>query len=74
MKGACPMIKQNEGTLDRILRVIIGSIALLAGFFLLSGVAQIVAYVVGAVSLITGIVGFCGLYALIGVSTCPSKK
>ena len=74
MKGTCRMIKQNEGTIDRVVRVIIGSLALLAGFFWLTGVLQVVAYVVGAVALITGLVGFCGLYSLIGVSTCPIKK
>jgi uncharacterized membrane protein HdeD (DUF308 family) len=68
------MIKQNEGTVDRILRVIIGSLALLAGFFWLTSTAQIIAYVVGVVALLTGLVGYCGLYALIGVSTCPIKK
>lgn len=74
MKGTCPMLKQNEGLLDRVLRVIIGSIALLAGFFWLAGITQIVAYILGAVALFTGIVGFCGLYTLIGVTTCPTKK
>jgi uncharacterized membrane protein HdeD (DUF308 family) len=68
------MLKQNEGTLDRVLRVIIGSLALLAGFFWLTGAAQVVAYVVGIVALLTGLVGFCGLYALIGASTCPIRK
>jgi uncharacterized membrane protein HdeD (DUF308 family) len=67
-------MKINEGTTDRIIRVIIGSVALVAGFFWLSGTAQIVAYVVGAAALLTGVIGFCGLYALLGVSTCPTKK
>jgi uncharacterized membrane protein HdeD (DUF308 family) len=67
------MLKQNEGTLDRGVRVVVGSLALVAGFFWLTGVAQIAAYVVGIVALVTGIVGFCGLYALIGVSTCKIK-
>ena len=67
-------MKINEGTTDRIIRVIVGSLALVAGFFWLAGTAQIVAYVVGVIALFTGIVGFCGLYALLGVSTCPTKK
>ncbi|WP_319025430.1 YgaP family membrane protein [Acidithiobacillus thiooxidans] len=30
--------------------------------------------VVGLVPLITGITGFCGLYTLLGIKTCPVKK
>lgn len=67
-------MKINEGTTDRVIRVIVGSLALVAGFFWLAGTAQIVAYVVGVAALATGIVGFCGLYTLLGVSTCPTKK
>jgi uncharacterized membrane protein HdeD (DUF308 family) len=74
MKGTCPMLKHNEGSTDRIIRVVIGIVALLAGLFWLTGAAQTVAYVVGAIALITGIIGFCGLYALLGISTCPIKK
>jgi len=74
MKGTCFMMKQNEGTIDRVLRVVIGSFALLAGFFWLTSTVQIIAYVVGVVALFTGFVGYCGLYTLIRVSTCPIKK
>ena len=34
----------------------------------------IVAGVVGAVLLITGLVGFCPAYKLVGLSTCPLNK
>ena len=67
-------MKINEGTTDRIIRVIVGSLSLVAGFFWLAGAAQIVAYVIGLIALVTGLVGFCGLYALLGVSTCKIKK
>jgi uncharacterized membrane protein HdeD (DUF308 family) len=68
------MLKQNESSTDRIIRVIIGIVALLAGLFWLTGTLQIVAYVVGAIALITGAIGFCGIYALLGISTKPDKK
>ena len=67
------MVKQNEGTFDRVTRVVVGSLALVLGFFWLTGVLQIVAYVVGVVALATGIIGYCGLYSLLGVSTCKIK-
>ena len=65
----CSNIKQNEGTTDRTIRVIIGVSALLAGNLWLSGMAQTVAYVVGVAALLTGMIGFCGLYAILGIST-----
>lgn len=73
MNGVCPMIKQNEGTIDRIIRVVVGIAALFAGAFWFTGVLQTVLYVVGVVALITGAVGFCGLYAVLGIST-KSKR
>jgi len=63
------MIKQNEGSTDRVIRIVIGVVALAFGLFALTGIVQVIAYVVGAVSLLTGIVGFCGLYAILGIST-----
>lgn len=70
----CPNINQNEGTFDRVIRVIVGSVALLAAFFWLSGTLQVVAYIVGAIALVTGLIGFCGIYAIFGISTCKTKK
>ena len=69
MKNTCPFIKPNEGTIDRIVRIIIGIIGLLIGFTILSGTAQIIAYVIGVIGLITGIVGYCGLYTILGINT-----
>jgi hypothetical protein len=31
------------------------------------------AYVVGAVALVTGAIGFCPAWMLLGVNTCPAK-
>jgi hypothetical protein len=59
----------NEGTLDRAIRVILGLSLLsltVAGPHTLLGL-------VGIVPVLTGIVGFCPLYRLIGVSTCPAR-
>lgn len=74
MNGACPMLKQNESTFDRVIRIIVGIIALLVGYTVLSGAAQTIVYVVGLIALLTGAIGFCGLYALLGISTLKSKQ
>jgi hypothetical protein len=68
------MIQVNEGTVDRVIRVAVGVLLLVVSFLALSGILQIVGYIAGGALLITGAVGFCGLYALFGVSTCPNPK
>jgi hypothetical protein len=60
----------NEGTGDRIVRLVIGVALLLVGALVLdSGIARWVVLVVGAVALVTGLTGWCGLYAVLGCST-----
>lgn len=62
-------MKKNEGTLDRLIRLLIWVLALIWGFFWLYGTLQIIAYVVAVLALFTGITGFCGLYTLLKIST-----
>jgi Na+/proline symporter len=59
----------NEGGLDRILRVVVG-LALLALAFV--GPKTPWGYV-GLVPLVTGAIGFCPLYSLLGINTCGVK-
>ena len=63
----------NEGKIDRIFRVIIGAALAGAGFFT-AGWAAIILWVAGGILIITGITGFCGIYALFGIKTCPLEK
>lgn len=58
----------NEGTLDRTIRVVLG-VALLALTF--TGPKTMLG-LVGVVPLLTGLVGFCPLYRLVGIRTCPA--
>jgi hypothetical protein len=63
-------MKTNESALDRVIRVILGFV--LIGLYLLGYVAGglgIVLVVLGAILLITGLVGFCPLYKLFKFST-----
>jgi hypothetical protein len=64
------MLKVNEASWDRIVRVVLGVVLLVLGLTgVVSGVAGIVLDVLGAVLLVTGIVGFCPLYAISGIKT-----
>lgn len=68
------MFKTNEGTVDRVLRIVLG-LALLAWFFVDQGAGALhYAKLIGVVPLLTGLVGWCPLYSIFGLSTCPMKK
>lgn len=62
-------MKANVGGIDRILRIVVG-LALVA-WALMGG--PVWAWI-GVVPLATGLIGFCGLYPLLGINTCPIKK
>lgn len=63
---------KNEGTVDRIVRGVAGVVGI--GVAVALGGAWWILGAVGAVLLVTGVTGFCGLYTLLGVSTCPVKQ
>jgi hypothetical protein len=56
----------NEGTADRIIRVVIG-LGLLSLVFV---GPQTPWGWIGVVPLATGVLGFCPLYRLVGINTC----
>jgi hypothetical protein len=63
-------MKLNEGTVDRILRVLVGIVILSLAFV---GPKTPWAYL-GIVPLLTGAIGFCPLYAILGINTCGLPK
>ncbi len=66
-------MKKNEGNIDRILRVIVG-IVLIALFFILPDASYRYWFWLGLIPLITGLVGSCPIYSILGLNTCPMKK
>lgn len=60
---------RNEGTIDRILRVIAGLVLIALAFV---GPQTPLGWI-GMVPLVTGIIGFCPAYRLFGLRTCPLK-
>ncbi len=61
---------RNEGNLDRALRIILG-LALLSLIFV---GPKTLWGLVGLVPLLTGLLGHCPLYKIVGLNTCPLKK
>lgn len=64
-------MKTNEGNLDRVIRVII-ALVLFSLWFVFEGSAKYVA-LVGLIPLLTAFIGWCPLYSLFGINTCPRK-
>lgn len=67
-------MKINEGLIDRIIRVVVGSLSLVAGGFWLGWIGQIMALIVGLIMTMTGLVGFCGIYSLLKINTCSKNQ
>jgi len=60
---------KNEGSIDRLLRIILAEIFFLLGFFWTAGWLQIVLYVFSGAMLITSLAGFCSIYKIFGIDT-----
>jgi hypothetical protein len=68
-------LQTNEAPVDRIVRIVagLGLVALaLSGW--LAAPAVYVVWLVAAIALATGIVGFCPLYALLRFGTAPARR
>lgn len=67
------MFKTNEGTIDRVLRVVAG-LVLLSLFFVYPDSSWRYWTLIGIVPIATGLMGWCPLYTVFGLSTCPVKR
>ncbi len=69
------MFKVNEALWDRIVRVIVGIVLLYLGWFgVVTGEWGIALKIIGFFPLLTGIVGWCPLYALLKITTLASDE
>ena len=63
-------MKINEGVIDRSLRVIVGLVLIgLAA----TGTIGMWGYI-GIIPLVTGAVGMCPIYSLLGINSCPAPR
>ena len=68
-------MKTNVGSIDRVIRILIAVvIAVLIILGELAGLWAIVLGILGGILLVTALIGFCGLYTVLGIRTCPLKK
>lgn len=67
-------MKKNMGSADSIIRVIVAVVvAILIIKGLITGTVAIVAGIAASIFIVTGVVGFCPLYTLFGLSTKKKK-
>jgi len=67
------MFEQNVGLSDRAVRTLSGLV--LIGLIFMAPEAPLRWFgLIGIVPLLTGVVGTCPFYALVGKTTCPSKE
>jgi Protein of unknown function (DUF2892) len=64
-------MKQNVGSADKIVRIVLG-LGLLSLLFLLEAPMKYLG-LIGLVPLLTSLMGWCPLYALLGMNTCKVK-
>ncbi len=64
------MFATNVGTIDRVLRVIVG-LVLLSLIFV---GPKTYWGLIGLVPLLTGLMASCPLYSIVGLSSCPVKR
>ena len=67
-------MKQNMGSIDRIIRIVVGA-GLIAAYFThtLEGTLGLVGAILGGVFIVTSAAGFCPLYLPFGIKTCSTK-
>jgi hypothetical protein len=66
---------KNEGNIDRILRVVVGLAILGWGAYGWNNTGVFNYWtLVGLVPLLTGLIGWCPLYSILGIKTCPVAK
>ncbi len=64
------MFKTNEGLIDRTLRIVLGLVLIALVF---TGPQTPWGWV-GIVPLVTGLIGWCPVYTVLGIRTCPAKR
>ncbi|MBU1041073.1 MAG: DUF2892 domain-containing protein [Proteobacteria bacterium] len=66
-------MKANVGGIDKILRIVVGLVLLFLVYFLKTPDSLWWWGLIGIIPLGTGLMGYCMLYTLLGINTCPTR-
>jgi hypothetical protein len=64
----------NMGTIDRLARIIVGLALIAAALGLFGPAYQSVWGWIGAIPLLTAIIGWCPVYSIFGIRTCKQAR
>jgi len=65
----------NVGGIERPIRIAVGILAVAIGAFAgLPPVGTAIAFVVGTIALVTGAIGYCPVWTVLGINTCPAES
>jgi drug/metabolite transporter superfamily protein YnfA len=68
-------MKKNVGNADRIIRVILAAVfAVLYFTGIVPGAVGLVLVALGGIFVLTSLISFCPIYAIVGLNTCPAKE
>ncbi len=68
-------MKKNMGNVDKIVRLLLSALMIVLYLTdVVSGTVGIVLIALSAVFVLTSLIGFCPLYKIVGLSTCPVEK
>jgi hypothetical protein len=68
-------MKKNVGNTDKVIRIVLAVV--FAALYFTGTVGGTLGYVLlglGVVFVLTSLVSFCPIYAMVGLNTCPAKK
>jgi hypothetical protein len=67
-------MKKNVGNADKMIRILIAAVAALLFFTnVVTGTAGLILLAAGGILLVTSLISFCPLYAMLGINSCPRK-
>lgn len=68
-------MKKNVGNMDKAIRIAAAVIAAVLYFTeTVSGLPGIILLAAGVILALTSVVGFCPMYTVLGINTCPARK
>ena len=63
------------GGIDRTVRILLGAVFVYLYFAgIVTGTWGLVLVILGGIFVFTSVVGFCPMYAAVGINTCATKK
>ena len=68
-------MKKNMGNTDRFVRLFIAALfAYLYFGGVVTGILGLILVILGGIFVLTSLIGFCPLYTVFGLNSCPNKK